>query len=71
MPQPILEARSLVKRYGALTAVDDVSFSMEEGEFWTACPNGAGKAPSFHCSPGCSRQTVGRSVFWVSTQLQK
>ncbi len=45
MPQPILEARSLVKRYGALTAVDDVSFSMEEGEvFGLLGPNGAGKS---------------------------
>jgi ABC-2 type transport system ATP-binding protein len=45
MAQPILEARSLVKKYGALTAVNDISFSIEEGEvFGLLGPNGAGKS---------------------------
>ncbi len=45
MTQPILEARELVKRYGALTAVNDISFSIEEGEiFGLLGPNGAGKS---------------------------
>lgn len=45
MSQPILEAQNLVKRYGALTAVNDVSFSIEEGEiFGLLGPNGAGKS---------------------------
>ena len=31
---PILEASHLVKKYGELVAVDDVSFSIEEGEIF-------------------------------------
>ncbi|WP_372726966.1 ABC transporter ATP-binding protein [Nocardioides sp.] len=39
-----IEVRGLVKTYGALRAVDDVSFSVAEGEFFGIIgPNGAGK----------------------------
>lgn len=45
MAQSILEANNLVKRYGSLTAVNDVSFLIEEGEvFGLLGPNGAGKS---------------------------
>jgi ABC-2 type transport system ATP-binding protein len=45
MTQPILETRGLVKKHGALTAVNDISFSVEEGEiFGLLGPNGAGKS---------------------------
>jgi len=42
--QDIIVARSLTKRYGALTAVDGISFSVRRGEcFGFLGPNGAGK----------------------------
>jgi len=42
--QDIIVARSLTKRYGELTAVDGVSFSVRRGEcFGFLGPNGAGK----------------------------
>jgi lipooligosaccharide transport system ATP-binding protein len=42
--QDIIIARSLTKRYGALTAVDGISFSVRRGEcFGFLGPNGAGK----------------------------
>ncbi len=40
----IIHARDLVKRYGTLTAVDGISFSVRTGEcFGFLGPNGAGK----------------------------
>ncbi len=45
MANTILEASGLVKKYGDLVAVKDVSFSMQEGEvFGLLGPNGAGKS---------------------------
>jgi ABC-2 type transport system ATP-binding protein len=42
---PVLEARSLRKSYGAITAVSDVSFTVDPGELVGLLgPNGAGKS---------------------------
>lgn len=41
---PILEIHNLVKKYGDFTAVQDVSFHIEQGEIFSLLgPNGAGK----------------------------
>ena len=41
---PLLEVRHLTRRFGAFTAVSDVSFCVEPGEIWGFIgPNGAGK----------------------------
>jgi ABC-type multidrug transport system ATPase subunit len=40
----IIEVSGLVKRYGSLTALDGVSFSVQEGALFAFLgPNGAGK----------------------------
>jgi len=42
--RPVVEVRDLVKRFGAFTAVDGISFSVRRGEcFGLLGPNGAGK----------------------------
>ena len=44
MTKPMVEVRDLVKKYGDITAVDSVSFTVERGEiFGILGPNGAGK----------------------------
>lgn len=45
MPNPIIEAKNVVKSYGKLKAVDNISFSVNPGEiFGFLGPNGAGKS---------------------------
>jgi len=49
----LLEVAGVSKRFGALRAVDDVSFSVEEGEvFGIAGPNGSGKSTLFNVISG-------------------
>lgn len=57
---PILEASHLVKKYGEFVAVDDVSFSIEEGEiFGLLGPNGAGKSTTIAMLSGLFRPSAG------------
>jgi len=45
MPAPAIDVREIVKRFGDFTAVNGVSFAVEEGEiFGLLGPNGAGKS---------------------------
>ena len=48
-----LEVRNLTKRYQSLTAVNDVSFSVQQGEILGLIgPNGSGKTTLFECLGG-------------------
>jgi ABC-2 type transport system ATP-binding protein len=49
----VIEVRHLHKRYGANVTVDDVSFTVEQGEiFGILGPNGAGKTTTVECVAG-------------------
>ena len=59
-PMSILDIRNLRKIYGATVAVDDVSFSVEDGEiFGILGPNGAGKTTTVECVEGLRRADGG------------
>lgn len=56
----ILETDHLVKKYGELVAVDEVSFDVEEGEiFGLLGPNGAGKTTAISMLTGVLEPTSG------------
>jgi branched-chain amino acid transport system ATP-binding protein len=58
---PALELDSLVKRFGSVTAVDGVSFSVPPGERHAIIgPNGAGKTTLFDLVTGAATPDAGR-----------
>ena len=53
MSAPVLEFRDVVKRFGAVKAVDGVSFSVERGEVFTLLgPSGCGKTTTLRLVAG-------------------
>ncbi|MGF1608526.1 MAG: ABC transporter ATP-binding protein [Kiloniellales bacterium] len=61
---PILEVENLTMRFGGLTAVDKLSFSVEEGAIHGLIgPNGAGKTTTFNAISGFYRPTGGRVLY--------
>lgn len=60
----ILEVQHLSVRFGALLAVDDVSFAARRGEITSVIgPNGAGKSTLFNLVSGAVRPRGGRVLF--------
>ena len=56
----MLVVENLVKNYGDLTAVDDVSFEAKKGSvFGLLGPNGAGKSTAINCISGLLTPTAG------------
>jgi len=61
---PLLELHGVTKRFGELTAVDNVSLEVARGSRHALIgPNGAGKSTLFHLITGTLRSSDGRIVF--------
>ena len=61
---PILETRGLTMRFGGVVAVDNVDFSMQNGELRCLIgPNGAGKTTFFRCLTHQYKPTSGQVVY--------
>ena len=61
MSVPALEARGLVRRFGALIATDDVSFAVQSGARQALIgPNGAGKTTLINLLTGVLKPTAGQ-----------
>jgi ABC-2 type transport system ATP-binding protein len=62
MADRVLEVEGLTKRFGSVTAVDDVSFAAERGEILGLLgPNGAGKTTTLQMLLGLTTPTAGRA----------
>ena len=60
---PVVVAESLTKRFGKITAVEDLSFSLEPGTITGFLgPNGAGKTTTLRMLLGLARPTTGRAL---------
>src|SRR5215471_12553459 len=69
----VVTVQHLVKRYGNVRAVNDVSFSIREGEiFGIIGPNGAGKTTCVECISGLRTPDAGAiSVYGLSPQKDR
>ena len=62
--EPILEARNVTIRFGGLTAVSDVTFTVERGDvFGFLGPNGAGKTTLLWAFQGGSPRSLPQTGF--------
>lgn len=60
----ILESKQLTKKFGSVTAVDNVSLSMDEGHIYAMLgPNGSGKTTWMKMAAGLIKPTAGQVYY--------
>lgn len=63
-PDPILTLKNVTKQFGGLTALNDISFQVEQGEIRGLIgPNGAGKSTLFKNIAGFYTPTTGEILY--------
>jgi ABC-2 type transport system ATP-binding protein len=68
----VIEVKNLTKKYGTFTALDNVSFKIEEGEIVGLLgPNGAGKSTTMNIITGFIEQTEGEVIVDGINMLKK
>ena len=61
---PFLETQHVTKKFGGLTAVNDVSIQIQKGQvFGLIGPNGAGRTTFLNCITGVGAPTSGKVMF--------
>lgn len=77
-PEIVISAENLTKRFGAFTAVDNISFEVNKGEiFGFLGANGAGKTTAMRMLSGLSHPTSGKGtvagydIYTQSEQIKK
>jgi len=69
MNEPLLEVRNITKRFGGLTAINQLSFDIHQGEILGLIgPNGAGKTTLFNVITGFYPPTEGK-VFYKGENI--
>ena len=64
MREPMLTVSQLVMRFGGITALNDVSFTLAAGDITALIgPNGAGKTTLFNCITGMYTPSSGQVHF--------
>lgn len=64
MSKSVLEAINIKKSFGGISVLEDVNFTLHEGEFKTIIgPNGAGKTTLYNIISGVMKPTGGQIVF--------
>jgi len=67
---PLLQTTNVVKRFGGLTAVNKMNFSLEKGQIASIIgPNGAGKTTFFNTLTGIYRPEEGEITFKEQTLI--
>ncbi len=69
--EPVVQVRSLVKRYGAKAAVDGLDLEAGAGVTAVLGPNGAGKTTTVETCEGYRSRIPARYASWASTRSVK
>jgi ABC-2 type transport system ATP-binding protein len=69
--EDVLELKGLTRRYGELVALDDLSFTVAEGQmFGFVGPNGAGKTTAMRIVLGVLEPDAGQ-VLWRGSPIDE